>query len=138
MVAQLTFNQLVVGSSPTGPIMIDPQDAMERIARLDDEMDIQPKLPIPDQKIFALQMYDRVVIVTDLIMEHWLEGNANPPQELIDEYFDAVDWASQCINNNRLHEEVVRGNADFYEEIHAKFGLSENKKKNLDTTPDLF
>ena len=118
--------------------MIDPQDAMERIARLDDEMDIQPKLPIPDQKVFTIQMYDRVVIVADLIMEHWLEGNANPPQELIDEYFNAVDWASQCLNNNRLHEEVVRGNADFYEEMHAKFGLSENKKKNLDSTPDLF
>ena len=40
-----------------------------------------------DEKIFALQMYDRVAIVADLIMEHWLEGNANPPQDLINAYY---------------------------------------------------
>ena len=92
---------------------------------------------IPDQKIFALQMYDRVVIVTDLIMEHWLEGNANPPKELIDAYFDAVDEATFFINGNRLHESVVRPNGDFYEQLHEKFGLEKNKKL-LDKTPDLF
>ena len=88
-------------------------------------------------KTYALQMYDRVVIVTDLIMEHWLEGNANPPPELIDAYYDAVDSATEMINGNRLHEQVVRPNADFYEELHSKFGL-ENFKKKVDTTPDLF
>jgi hypothetical protein len=94
--------------------------------------------PTPEEsKVQALQAYDRVVIVADLIMEHWLEGNANPPKELIDAYYDAVDGATFFINGNRLHESVVRPNSDFYEEIHAKFGL-ENLKKKLDNTPDLF
>ena len=93
---------------------------------------------IPDQKIFSIQMYDRVVIVADLIMEHWLEGNANPSKELIDTYYDAVDEATFFINGtSRLHEQVVRPNSDFYEELHAKFGL-ENFKKKVDNTPDLF
>ena len=94
--------------------------------------------PTPEEsKVQALQAYDRVVIVADLIMEHWLEGNANPPKELIDAYYDAVDEATFFINGNRLHESVVRPNSDFYEEIHAKFGLK-NLKKKLDNTPDLF
>jgi len=76
-----------------------------------------------EQQIFSLQMYDRAVIVADLIMEHWLEGNCNPPKELIDAYFDAVDAANIAINGNRLHESVVTPNSEFYEEIHAKFGL---------------
>ena len=95
--------------------------------------------PTPEEcKIFSLQAYDRVVIVADLIMEHFLEGNSNPPPELIDAYYDAVDEATMYINGNRLHESVVKPNSDFYEQIHAKFGLAENKKKKLDTTPDLF
>ena len=94
--------------------------------------------PTPEQsKILALQAYDRVVIVADLIMEHWLEGNATPAKELIDAYYDAVDEATFFINGNRLHESVVRPNSDFYEEIHEKFGL-ENFKKKVDNTPDLF
>ena len=94
--------------------------------------------PTPEEsKVQALQAYDRVVIVADLIMEHWLEGNATPAKELIDAYYDAVDEATFFINGNRLHESVVRPNSDFYEEIHAKFGL-ENLKKKLDNTPDLF
>ena len=71
-------------------------------------------------------MYDRVVIVADLIMEHWLEGNANPPKELIDAYYNAVQDATVAINGNRLHESVVRPNSNFYEELHAKFGLDRN------------
>jgi hypothetical protein len=95
-------------------------------------------IPTPEEsKILALQAYDRVVIVADLIMEHWLEGNANPPKELIDAYYDAVDEATFFINGNRLHESVVRPNADFYEQLHEKFGLEKNKKL-LDKTPDLF
>jgi hypothetical protein len=95
-------------------------------------------IPTPEEsKVLALQAYDRVVIVADLIMEHWLEGNANPPKELIDAYYDAVEEATFFINGNRLHESVVRPNSDFYEEIHGKFGL-ENFKKKLDNTPDLF
>ena len=95
--------------------------------------------PTPEEsKIFSLQAYDRVVIVADLIMEHFLEGNSNPPSELIDAYYDAVDEATAYINGNRLHESVVKPNSDFYEQMNEKFGLEENKKKNLDTTPDLF
>lgn len=94
--------------------------------------------PTPEEsKILALQAYDRVVIVADLIMEHWLEGNANPPKELIDAYYDAVDEATFFINGNRLHESVVRPNGNFYEQLHEKFGLEKNKKL-LDKTPDLF
>ena len=88
--------------------------------------------------ISSLQAYDRVVIVADRIMEHILHGNGNPPKELINQYFDEVDNAAQCLNVDRLHEQVVRPNAEFYEELHEKFGLTENKKKNLDNTPDLF
>ena len=95
-------------------------------------------IPTPEEsKVLALQAYDRVVIVADLIMEHWLEGNATPAKELIDAYYDAVDEATFFINGNRLHESVVRPNSDFYEEIHEKFGL-ENFKKKVDNTPDLF
>ena len=96
--------------------------------------------PTPEEsKIFSLQAYDRVVIVADLIVEHLLEGNSNPPPELIDAYYDAVDDATFFINGtSRLHEQVVSPNSDFYEQMHAKFGLAENKKKKLDTTPDLF
>ena len=96
---------------------------------------------IPDPHIWALQMHDRVLILADLIVEHFLEGNSNPPKELIDAYFDAVDDAGQSLSvpgHLRLHEQVVRPNSDFYEEMHEKFGLSEKKKKNLDITPDLF
>ena len=77
-----------------------------------------------DSMVSALQAYDRVVIVMDLIMEHWLEGNANPPKELIHAYYDAVDEATFFINGtSRLHESVVTPNGDFYEQLHAKFGL---------------
>lgn len=95
--------------------------------------------PTPeDSMTSALQAYDRVVIVADLIMEHWLEGNANPPKELIDAYYNAVDDATFFINGtSRLHEQIVRPNSDFYKEIHEKFGL-ENFKKKVDNTPDLF
>jgi hypothetical protein len=99
------------------------REAMERLARLDDELGLQPKPQDFDEKIFALQMYDRVNIVADLIVEHWLEGNANPPKELMDAYFDAVEMAQIALNGNRLHESVVRPNGEFYEEIHSKFGL---------------
>ena len=81
-----------------------------------------------EQQIFALQMYDRVVIVADLIMEHWLSGNANPPKELIDEYFNAVDAANIAVNGNRLHESVVTPNGPFFEELHQKFGLDSRLK----------
>ena len=95
-------------------------------------------VPTPEQsKILALQAYDRVVIVADLMVEHWLEGNANPPKELIDAYYDAVDEATLYINGNRLHEQVVRPNSEFYEKLHEQFGVK-NENKKVDITPDLF
>jgi len=80
----------------------------------------------PQPEIFALQMHDRVLIVADLIVEHFLEGNSNPPKELIDAYYDAVADASMSLNvpsHLRLHEQVVRPNSEFYEKLHEKFGL---------------
>ncbi len=75
--------------------------------------------------ISTIQSYDRVVIVADRIIEHILHGNANPPKELMDQYFDAVDNAGQCLNVDRLHEQVVRGNSEFFEEIEEKFSLED-------------
>ena len=72
----------------------------------------------------ACRAYDRLSIVMDQMMEYWLEGNTNPPKELIDAYYDAVDDATFFINGtSRLHESVVTPNGDFYEQLHAKFGL---------------
>ncbi len=75
--------------------------------------------------ISSLQAYDRVVIVADRIMEHILHGNGNPPKELINQYFDEVDNAAQCLNVDRLHEQVVRANSEFFEEIEEKFSLED-------------
>jgi len=75
--------------------------------------------------ISTIQSYDRVVIVADRIIEHILHGNANPPKELMDQYFDAVDNAGQCLNVDRLHEQVVRANSEFFEEIEEKFSLED-------------
>ena len=81
-------------------------------------------IPTPEEsKVLALQAYDRVVIVADLIMEHWLEGNANPPQGLITAYYDAVEDAQVALSVNRLHEQIIRPNSDFYDSIHSRFGL---------------
>jgi len=81
--------------------------------------------------IASLQSYDRVVIVADRIIEHFLHGNCNPPKELIDAYFDEVDNAAQCLNVDRLHEQVVRANSEFFEEIEEKFSLEDR----VDTPP---
>jgi hypothetical protein len=102
------------------------ENPLDQLARLDDEVGIQPKPPQYDQQIFALQMYDRVAIVADLIMEHWLEGNANPPQGLITAYYDAVEDAQVALSVNRLHEQIIRPNSDFYDSIHSRFGLDKD------------
>jgi hypothetical protein len=75
--------------------------------------------------ISTIQSYDRVVILADRIIEHILHGNGNPPKELMDQYFDAVDNAGQCLNVDRLHEQVVRANSEFFEEIEEKFSLED-------------
>ena len=71
----------------------------------------------------ACRAYDRVAIVMDHIMEYWLEGQANPPKNLIDAYYDAKDDVGEHINVGRLHEQIVSPNSDFFEKINAEFGL---------------
>jgi hypothetical protein len=87
--------------------------------------------------IESLQKHDQAIILASLIVEHWLEGNGKPPQELIDLYFDKVDEATVSLCYDRLHEQVTTHNGEFYEQMQEEFGL-QNKKKNLDSTPDLF
>jgi len=103
------------------------ENPLDQLARLDDEVGIQPKPPQYNEQvellIGACRAYDRLSIVMDQIMEHWLEGNANPPQGLITAYYDAVDHAQIALNGKRLHEQVVPPNSDFYDSIHSRFGL---------------
>ena len=69
----------------------------------------------------ACQAYDRLSIVMEHIMEHWLEGNANPPQKLINAYYEAHDHVSH--NVGKMHEQILTPNAEFFEKINAEFGL---------------
>jgi site-specific DNA-adenine methylase len=78
----------------------------------------------------ACRAYDRLAIVMEQVMEYWLEGNSNPPKELIDAYYDAKDDVGEHINVGRLHEKIVPHNSEFYEKINSDF--------KLDNTPDLF
>lgn len=78
----------------------------------------------------ACRAYDRLSIVMDQMMEHWLEGNCNPPKELVDAYYTARDDVGEHINVGRLHEQIVPHNSEFYDKINSEFGL--------DRTPDLF
>ena len=78
----------------------------------------------------ACRAYDRLSIVMDQMMEHWLEGSCNPPKELIEAYYDAKDDVGEHINVGRLHEQIVPHNSEFYDKINSEFGL--------DRTPDLF
>jgi hypothetical protein len=71
----------------------------------------------------ACRAYDRLYIVMDHLVEHWLEGNANPPKELINAYCDARDQMGECINVGRLHEQIVPHNSEFFEKINSEFGL---------------
>ena len=82
------------------------------------------------QLLKVCQAYDRLAIVMEQMMERWLDGNANPPEELINAYWDAKDDVAECVNVNRLHEQIVTPNSEFFEKINSKFGL--------DTTPDLW
>ena len=80
--------------------------------------------------IKCLQAYDRLAIVAEMIMEIWLDGNANPPKELIEKYWDAKADINDHINPNRLHESIIPANADFYNTIQQKF--------KFDDTPNLW
>jgi len=83
-----------------------------------------------DHLLKTCQAYDRLSIVMEEMVEHWLEGNCNPPQALITAYYDAKSDVGEHINVGRLHEEITRPNSEFFEKINSKFGL--------DNTPKLF
>jgi DNA repair exonuclease SbcCD ATPase subunit len=82
--------------------------------------------------IKTLQAYDRLAILMENIMEHWLEGTNNPPPELIDAYYDVKDDINDHLNVDRLHEQVIPPNAEFYNTIQQKF------KFDFDDTPNLW
>jgi hypothetical protein len=82
--------------------------------------------------IKTLQAYDRLAILMENIMEHWLEGTNNPPPELIDAYYDVKDDINDHLNVDRLHEQVIPPNAEFYNTIQQKF------KFDVDDTPNLW
>ncbi len=103
-------------------------EAMDRLAKLDEECGLNP---IPESHyIKTLQAYDRLAIVMEAIMELWLEGNANPPKELIEAYWDAKADINDHLNPGRLHESVIPANADFYNKIQQKF--------KFDDTPNMW
>ena len=82
--------------------------------------------------IKTLQAYDRLAILMENIMEHWLDGTNNPPPELIDAYYDVKDDINDHLNVDRLHEQVIPANAEFYNTIQQKF------KFDVDDTPNLW
>ena len=82
------------------------------------------------QLLKACQAYDRLTIVMEEMMDRWLDGNANPPKELVDAYWDAKSDVGEQINVGRLHEEITKPNSEFFEKINSKFGL--------DNTPNLW
>ncbi len=82
--------------------------------------------------IKTLQAYDRLAILMENIMEHWLDGTNNPPPELIDAYYDVKDDINDHLNVDRLHEQVIPSNAEFYNTIQQKF------KFDFDDTPNLW
>ena len=92
-----------------------------------------------DHCMEVVKAYDRVTIVMDCIMEHWLEGNCNPPKELIDQYFESKDEALTALyydyeysKSNERFANGTRGmNREFYQKIKKSFGVEE-------ITPDLF
>jgi len=109
-------------------LMKERNEAMDRLAKLDEDCGLNP---IPESHyIKTLQAYDRLAIVMEAIMELWLEGNGNPPAELIEAYWDAKADINDHLNPGRLHESVIPANADFYNTIQQKF--------KFDDTPNLW
>jgi hypothetical protein len=80
--------------------------------------------------IKTLQAYDRLSILMENIMEQWLDGDNAPPKELIDAYYDVKDDVNEHLNVDRLHEQVIPANSEFYEKIQKKF--------SVDDTPNLW
>ena len=86
-----------------------------------------------DHCMEVVKAYDRVTIVMDCIMEHWLEGNCNPPKGLIDEYYDAREEALTALyydyeysKSNERFANGTRGmNREFYQKIKKQFKATE-------------
>ena len=76
--------------------------------------------------IKTLQAYDRLAILMENIMEQWLDGDNTPPKELIDAYYDVKDDINDHLNVDRLHEQVIPPNAEFYNTIQQKFKFDES------------
>ena len=76
--------------------------------------------------IKTLQAYDRLAILMENIMEQWLDGDNAPPKELIDAYYDVKDDINDHLNVDRLHEQVIPPNAEFYNTIQQKFKFDES------------
>ena len=92
----------------------------------------EAKRKCDEHLIKTLQAYDRLAILMENIMEHWLDGTNNPPPELIDAYYDVKDDINDHLNVDRLHEQVIPPNAEFYNTIQQKF------KFDFDDTPNLW
>ena len=86
-----------------------------------------------DHCMEVVKAYDKVTIVMDCIMDHWLEGNCNPPKELIDQYFESKDEALTALyydySDNKNNERFANGtrgmNREFYKKIDKQFGVTE-------------
>ena len=76
--------------------------------------------------IKTLQAYDRLSILMENIIEFWLDGDNTPPKELIDAYYDVKDDVNEHLNVDRLHEQVIPANAEFYNTIQQKFKFDES------------
>jgi 16S rRNA G527 N7-methylase RsmG len=76
--------------------------------------------------IKTLQAYDRLSILMENIIEFWLDGDNTPPKELIDAYYDVKDDINDHLNVDRLHEQVIPPNAEFYNTIQQKFKFDES------------
>ena len=90
----------------------------------------EAKRKCDEHLIKTLQAYDRLAILMETIMENWLDSDNAPPKELIDAYYDVKDDVNAHLNVDRLHEQVIPANSEFYDKIQEKF--------SVDDTPNLW
>jgi translation initiation factor 2B subunit (eIF-2B alpha/beta/delta family) len=125
---------------------VNEHDAIERIKRLSHSINCADEIAevierlikerdeamqkCDEHLIKTLQAYDRLSILMENIMEQWLDGDNAPPKELIDAYYDVKDDVNEHLNVDRLHEQVIPANSEFYEKIQKKF--------SVDDTPNLW
>ena len=79
----------------------------------------------------ALIVYDRLQIIFAELMTFWL-SNENPPEWLVDEYYDLLAQVHMAMSHDKMFEVVNKANKVYYEKIQEKL------KSSLDITPDLF